>query len=126
MRKLKLFLTCLLMASISLMSAQTKTASGTVVSAEDGQPVIGASVVVKGQPRIGVITDANGNYSLSVPTSANTLVIALVGMETVEVPALPNQRVNMSTDVEELEEVMVVAFGTAKKSAYTGSAKGRC
>lgn len=123
MRKLKLFLTCLLMASISLMSAQTKTASGTVVSAEDGQPVIGASVVVKGQPRIGVITDANGNYSLSVPTSANTLVIALVGMETVEVPALPNQRVNMSTDVEELEEVMVVAFGTAKKSAYTGSAK---
>ena len=44
MRKLKLFFTCLLMVSISLVNAQTRTASGTVVSAEDGEPVIGASV----------------------------------------------------------------------------------
>ena len=53
MRKLKFFLTCLLMASISLVSAQTKTASGTVTSSEDGLAVIGASVTVKGNPGIG-------------------------------------------------------------------------
>ena len=59
MRKLKFFLTCLLMVSISLVSAQTKTASGTVVSAEDGQPVIGDSVIIKGTLQ-GTTTNANG------------------------------------------------------------------
>ena len=105
-------------ASISMVSAQTKIASGTVVSAEDGQPVIGASVTVKGDSRIGMITDASGKYSLFVPTSAETLVISLVGMKSVEVPALPNQRVSMELDVAELEEVMVVAYGTAKRVVY--------
>ena len=123
MRKLKLFFTCLLMASISLVNAQTKTASGTVVSTEDGLPVIGASVVVKGSTTQGTVTNTDGRYSLTVPSSVQTLVISLVGMTSVEVPALPNQRVNMEPDISELEEVMVVAFGTAKKSAFTGSAK---
>lgn len=124
MRKMKLFFTCLIMitASISMVSAQTKIASGTVVSTEDGQPVIGASITVKGDSRIGMITDASGKYSLFVPTSAETLVISLVGMKSVEVPALPNQRVSMELDVAELEEVMVVAYGTAKKESFTGSA----
>ena len=59
MRKLKLFFTCLLMASISLVNAQTKTASGTVISSEDGLAVIGASVMVKGTSQ-GTVTDASG------------------------------------------------------------------
>ncbi len=123
MRKLKLFLTCFFaVVSMSLVSAQTKTASGTVISAEDGLPVIGASVTVKGTPAIGTMTDANGRYTISVPTSANTLVISLVGMLSTEVPALPNQRTSLSPDVSELDEVMVVAYGTAKKSTFTGSA----
>ena len=97
------------MASISLVNAQTKTASGTVISSEDGLAVIGASVMVKGTSQ-GTVTDASGRYSLSVPASANTLVISLVGMTTVEVSATPNQRVTMEPDISELEEVMVVAF----------------
>ena len=122
MRKLKLFLTCLLMASISLMSAQTKTASGTVISAEDGQPVIGASVIVKGTTQ-GMVTDANGRYSLSVPASANTLVISLVGMKPAEVPALPNQSVSLEPDVSELEELVIsVPYGVTKKSSFSGAA----
>ena len=110
MRKLKLFFTCLLMASISLVNAQTKTASGTVVSTEDGLPVIGASVVVKGSTTQGTVTNTDGRYSLTVPSSVQTSVISLVGMTSVEVPALPNQRVNMEPDISELDEVMVVAF----------------
>ena len=61
MRKLKFLLTCLLMVSISLVSAQTKTASGTVFSAEDGLPVIGASVMVKGSTQ-GTVTDVNSSF----------------------------------------------------------------
>ena len=120
MRKLKFLLTCLLMVSISLVSAQTKTASGTVFSAEDGLPVIGASVMVKGSTQ-GTVTDVNGRYTLTVPTSASTLVISLVGMSTIEVPASPNQSVTMETEISELEEVVVVGYGTTRREAKTGS-----
>lgn len=122
MRKLKFLLTCLLMVSISLISAQTKTASGVVISTEDGLPVVGASVLVKGTTQ-GTVTNIDGRYSMQVPSSSNTLVISLMGMKSLEVPALPNQRVNMDPNIAQLDEVMVVAFGTAKKSAFTGSAK---
>ena len=121
MRKLKFFLTCLLMASISLVSAQTKTASGTVKSAEDGLPVIGASVVVKGNTSIGTLTNADGWYSLTVPSSANTLVVSLVGMKSVEVAATPNQRINLEPDISELSELLVVgAMGIARPSRAAG------
>ena len=122
MRKLKFLLTCLLMVSFSLVSAQTKTASGTVISTEDGLPVVGASVLVKGRTQ-GTVTNIDGRYSLSVPSTSNVLVISLMGMKTVEVSASVNVTVNMEPDIAQLEEVMVVAFGTAKKSAFTGSAK---
>jgi len=110
------------MVSISLVSAQTKTASGTVISTEDGLPVVGASVMVKGTSH-GTITNVDGRYSMQVPSSSNTLVVSLVGMKTVEVSATSNVTVNMDPDIAILDEVMVVAFGTAKKSAFTGSAK---
>ncbi len=122
MRKLKLLLACLLVASVSLVSAQTKTASGTVISTEDGLPVIGASVVAKDHPLTGTLTNADGRYSLSVPSSTTTLVISLVGMKTIEVPANSNVVVNLDTDVSELDEVLVVAFGTSTKGTFTGSA----
>ena len=121
MGKLKFFLTCLLMASISLVSAQTKTASGTVISAEDGLPVIGASVTVKGNSGIGTLTDLQGRYTISVPSSTNTLVISLVGMKTAEVPATLNQRVTMETGISELDEVVVVAYGQQRREAVTGA-----
>ena len=121
MRKLKLLFVCLFVASISLVNAQTKTASGTVISTEDGLPVIGASVIVKGTTQ-GTVTNAAGWYSLTVPSSANTLVVSLVGMKSVEVVASPNQQVSMEPDISELDEVMVVAYGTSTKGTFTGSA----
>ena len=116
-----LLLACLFVG-IGLVTAQTQRVTGVVISDEDGQPVIGASVQVKGTQQ-GTITDVDGKFTLSnVPSSAGTLVISYVGMHTQEAKIQPNMTVYMKTNAELLDEVMVVAFGTAKKSAFTGSA----
>lgn len=120
-RKLMLLLACLFVG-IGLVTAQTQKVTGVVISEEDGQPVIGASVLVKGT-QIGTITGVDGDFTLpNVPSSAKTLVISYIGMQTQEVDIKPNIKVFMRSDSEMLDEVMVVAYGTAKKSAFTGSA----
>ena len=107
-----------LMAGVAL--AQTKV-NGTVTSQEDGQPVIGASVLVVGT-QIGTVTDANGKFSLTCPEGKNTLRITYIGMEPIEVSARPNMRIMLTSDQTALDEVIVVAYGTQKKSSFTGSA----
>ena len=120
-RKLMLLLACLFM-SIGLVTAQTQKITGVVVSEEDGQPVIGASVLVKGT-QLGTITDVDGKFNLpNVPSSAKTLQVSYIGMQTQEVAIKPNVKVMMKSDTEVLDEVMVVAYGTAKRSSFTGSA----
>lgn len=120
-RKIMLFLTCLFVG-IGLATAQTQTVTGVVISEEDGQPVIGASVLVK-DTQLGTITGIDGDFKLTnVPSSAKTIVISYIGMQTVEVAIKENIKVYMKSDTEMLDEVMVVAYGTAKKSAFTGSA----
>ncbi|NDV59315.1 TonB-dependent receptor [Bacteroides sp. 519] len=122
-RKLMLLLTCLFV-SIGLVTAQTQTVTGTVISEEDGQPVVGASVLVKGTTNLGTITDIDGNFSISnVPSSAKTLLVSYIGMISQEVAIKPNQKIFLKPDSQLIDEVIVVAFGTAKKSAFTGSAK---
>ncbi len=107
---------------IGVVTAQTQKVTGVVISDEDGQPVIGASVFVK-DTQMGVITDVDGKFELPrVPSSAKTLVISFIGMETQELPIKPNMHVVMRSNSEILDEVMVIAYGTAKKSAFTGSA----
>ena len=79
-----LLLACLFVG-IGLVTAQTQKVTGVVISEEDGQPVIGASVLVKGT-QIGAITGVDGDFTLpNVPSSAKTLVISFVGMQTQEV-----------------------------------------
>ncbi|MCO6496786.1 MAG: SusC/RagA family TonB-linked outer membrane protein [Chitinophagaceae bacterium] len=96
---------------------------GKVVSSEDNRPLASASVSVKGTPQT-VTTDAEGNYSLSnVPGNA-TLIFTSVGFHDFEV-AVNNRSqidVKLTLEAKTLDEVMVVAFGTAKKETYTGSA----
>ena len=121
MRKLKFFLTCLLMVSISLVSAQTKTASGRVISSEDGQPVIGAGVYVKGSNQ-GASTDMNGQYSISVPVSTQTLVVSYVGMKTVEVSAGQNVTVTLDPADSELSEIVVTAMNMRRERKALGYA----
>ena len=100
--------------------AQTKV-NGTVVSQDDGQPVIGASVLVVGT-QVGTVTDSQGQFSLTCPEGKNTLRITYVGMEPIEVSARPSMRILLTSDQKALDEVIVVAYGTAKKSSFTGSA----
>ena len=94
--------------------------SGKVTSTEDGQPVIGASVKVVGT-NTGTVTDIDGNFSLNAPAGAK-LEITYIGMEPQTVKAGRNMTISLAPDQHSLDEVMVVAYGTAKKSAFTGSA----
>jgi TonB-dependent SusC/RagA subfamily outer membrane receptor len=119
-KRLTMIFACLFLF-VGMALAQTKV-NGTVVSQEDGEPIIGATVMVVGT-QVGTVTDANGRFSLTCPAGKQTLRITYVGMEPLEVSARPNMRIVLTNDQAALDEVIVVAFGTAKKSAFTGSAK---
>ena len=119
-RKLMLLLTCLFVG-IGLVTAQTQKVTGVVISEEDGQPVVGASVLAKGTT-VGVITDLNGKFTLSgIPSSAKTLQISYIGMQTAEVAIAPNIKVILKTDSKALDEVVVVAYGTQSARTVTAS-----
>ena len=81
--------------------AQTKV-SGTVVSQDDGEPVIGASILVVGT-QVGTVTNANGQFSLTCPAGKNTLRITYIGMEPLEVTARPNMRIILTSDAKALD-----------------------
>ncbi|MDE5784135.1 MAG: TonB-dependent receptor [Prevotella sp.] len=119
MEKRLMTLLAVLFLFVGGVLAQTKV-SGTVVSQDDGQPVIGATVKVVGTNN-GTVTDANGHFSLSTKTGT-TLEVSSVGMITQKVQASGNMTVVLENDDKMLDEVMVVAYGTQKKSAFTGSA----
>ncbi|MCU4157654.1 TonB-dependent receptor [Carboxylicivirga sp. A043] len=123
MRKIACLLFVLLLIGQTSLFAQS-TITGRVVSNEDGEPIPGVSVVVKGTS-IGTVTDYEGNYSLSTPADAITLVFSFVGMTTQEIPINGQTviNVNLKGDDVEVGEVMVVAYGTAKKESFTGSAE---
>ena len=112
------FIACLFL-SLGMALAQTQV-SGKVTSSEDGSPVIGASIKVVGT-NTGTVTNIDGNFSLNVSANAK-LEVSYIGMVTKTVKAAKNMKIVLDSDNHALDEVMVVAFGTAKKSAFTGSA----
>ena len=97
---------------------QQITASGVVVDSQ-GQPVPGASVVVKGTTK-GTMTDARGRFSIQTNPGA-TLEISCIGYKTQSLTALENLKVVLTDDAEFLDEVVVVGFGTQKKVNLTGA-----
>ena len=100
--------------------AQTKV-SGVVVTYEDNEPVIGASVQVTGT-QVGTVTDVNGRFELTAPAGSKTLRITYVGMEALEVAVSPKPlRIQLRNDMNDLDEVVVVAYGTQKKTTLTGA-----
>ena len=122
MRKLFLILMTLMACTWSAM-AQTRTVSGVVVSAGDGEPVVGATVMPVGGGQ-GVATDVDGKFNLKVPQNVKEIQISYIGMQTKTVKAEFGKpmHIELVSTASDLDEVMVVAYGTAKKSAYTGSA----
>ena len=119
MKKFLLFMS-VCMLTFGQVLAQSQTISGTVLNVADDEPIIGASVQVKGSTR-GTITDIDGKFSIEVEPNA-VLIVSFIGMATREVPAQDGIVINLSEDTKQLDEVMVVAFGTATKKSFTGAA----
>ena len=101
-----------LFLSVGMALAQMQV-SGTVTSADDGEPVIGASVKVVGST-VGAVTNIDGYFSLSAPAGA-MLEISYVGMETKTVKAAQNMRILLNSDTQQLDEFIVTGYGSAKK-----------
>src|SRR4051812_1271459 len=121
MRKLLLLLAGVLLMSATLM-AQNRTVSGKVTD-ETGKGVSKASVTVKGSQKLGTLTAEDGTFTLSVPENSSTLIISSVGFVQSEIPIgngsdLAIQMKSLNSD---MSEVVVVAYGTAKKETLTGS-----
>lgn len=113
---------CLLFFGGYVSSAQnTSRVTGTITSDEDGGSLPGVTVLVKGTTN-GTITDIDGNYAIQVAEDA-TLIISFVGFQTQEIPVNGRSviNINMQTDVAALDEVVVVGYGTQKKSDLTGA-----
>ena len=112
----------LLFASIGLATAQTITVTGTVVAEKDGQPIAGAYVLVNGTT-LGTITNEKGEFGIrAVPAEAKELIVTFLGMSTASAPvqAAPVMII-MEEDMNYLDDVVVVAYGTVHREAATGS-----
>lgn len=121
MKNFMLFLMTLFL-SCHVMAQQT-TVTGTITDGTDGSPLIGANVLVKGTGT-GSIADVNGKFSVSVPTGKDVLVISCIGYKQQEITLKAGQKVVnvvMKEDSELLDEVVVIGYGTMKKSDLSGA-----
>ena len=124
MRSLKTVLIILLCICGIHVQAQQLEIKGLVTSSEDKQPLIGATVAVKGVPGRGVVTDMDGRYTLKIEPSDKILVISYIGMKSFEVKVPKNGVLNVVLQPESLnlDEVVVTGYGNFSKSSFTGSA----
>mgnify|MGYP003292792679 FL=1 len=120
MKKIKLVLVVISLMLSVLDYAQNRTVSGNVISTDDGLPVIGASVFVKGT-KIGTVTDLDGNFTLAVPENATVLEVAYLSMKTKEVPVESFVKVALEPDSEMLAEVVVTGMQSMDRRLFTGS-----
>lgn len=120
MRHLKFFLLALMASATVSAFAQNEdiTVSGTVVD-NNGEPVIGASVIQKGTSK-GAVTDLDGHFSVKVPQGA-TLTISYIGFSTQDVKAAPNLQIKLTENSKELSEVVVTGYQVQRKADLTGA-----
>lgn len=114
-----LLVALLLMGCLQLL-AQTRTVKGVVTDAQNGEALIGATVMVEGD-KSGTVTDFDGNFSLQVPSSAKKVKISYIGYIDQVVAISDNMKVNLESDSKALADVVVIGYGTARKSDLTGS-----
>lgn len=120
MKKVLLF-TTFLASGLGVANAQVSQVTGTVISEEDGLPVVGASVLVKGTT-IGTVTDIDGNFTISgVPADGKTIIVSFIGLQSQELAIKSQMDVVLKSDAEVLEEVVVVAYGTQSARTVTAS-----
>src|SRR5574344_1083965 len=104
-----LYLLSFLFLTVGMTIAQTTRVTGTVTSSEDGEPVVGATIVVKGTTT-GTITNYDGQFSLDIPSGAKTLVVSYIGMTTKEVAVSRSVRVTLESNMQDLDEVVITAM----------------
>ena len=121
----KMIFLVVLLLTIGMQQAFAQTTVNGTVKDSNGDAVPGASVRVKGFSDVGTITDLNGNYSLSIPSNAEFLIFSFVGLKTTEVEVSGKTIVDVVLENEDVgvDEVIVVAYGTTTKEAFTGSAE---
>ena len=108
-----------LLLALGSVYAQTKV-TGTVISQDDGQPIIGASVLINGTKNTGTVTDIDGNFTLTVP-KGKKLKISYIGMKEVVVTPKNGMKVTMVSDATMMEEVVVTGMQKMDKRLFTGS-----
>src|SRR5687768_8624386 len=121
MMKILLLTVMCLTVTLSDVLAQERTVTGRVTSAEDGSPLPGVNIVVKGTIR-GTVTDNDGMYTLPVPSSGATLVFSFIGLITQEVEIGERTTIDilMQQDVAQLGEVVITALGIPKEKRSVG------
>lgn len=121
MKRFSVLLAFLVFAGTALFG-QGQQITGTVTSAEDGTPLPGVTVLVKGTT-VGTVTDFEGNYTISVPEGSEMLVFSFVGMENKEVEIGTSSVIDVALDSDAvgLDEVVVIGYGTSTREANTGS-----
>ena len=122
MKKIQLTIFVLLMAVMTIF-AQEREVTGTVVGATDGLGIPGVNIVLRSNPSFGTITDIDGNFSLRISSDDDVIIISSIGMITRNIPVRGQSHISvtMEEDISQLDEVMVVGYGTIKKSLVTGA-----
>ena len=122
MKKIRIFFTAMVLLALSVAAQAQNIRVAGVVSERNGDGINGAAVQLKGSTTVYTMTDASGSYALSVPKNG-VLVISCLGYETKEVPVNGNSYVNITLEVDSelLDDVIVVAYGTVRREANTGS-----
>src|SRR5690554_5978567 len=123
MKKVLLALSFVMVFGLSALVAQTRTITGTVTGSDDGQPIPGASVFVKGTT-MGTITQIDGDYTINVPQDAEVLVFSFVGMQTQEQEIAGRSVIDvvLGSDAIQMDEVVVTALGVSREKKAIGYA----
>ncbi len=119
-RKRGILLAALLLMGCLQLLAQTRTVKGEVTDAQNGEALIGATVTVEGE-KGGTVTDFDGNFSLQVSSSAKKIKVSYIGYIDKILTISDNMQVKLESDSKALADVVVIGYGTARKSDLTGS-----
>lgn len=101
--------------------AQQMQVSGVVISAEDKQPVIGASIIVKGNPSLGTTTDMDGKFTFKIPENTKLLSVSYIGMKAQDVVPKSNIKVELQPETEQIQEIVVTGMQKMDKRLFTGA-----
>lgn len=118
--KRSLLLVALFVIGCLQLMAQTRTIKGEVTDAQNGEALIGATVIVEGE-KGGTVTDFDGNFSLQVSSSAKKIKVSYIGYIDKVLSVSDNMKVKLESDSKALADVVVIGYGTARKSDLTGS-----